>query len=197
MFSFVRLEKADPVLGVEMSSTGEVAAIGDDFPDALIKALEATEMNIPILGGNILISVGGDRLKQKIVPLARKLTQLGFALFATEDTAAVLKENHVYAVKLHKVQEPDKMPNIKDALESGNIDMVINIPLADTKQEKFKSILEADYEIRRLAVDFNVPVIVDLQLTKAIIDAIERVRLKDIEIKSLNEYHQTLEDIYW
>ena len=197
MFSFVRLEKADPVLGVEMSSTGEVAAIGDDFPDALIKALEATEMNIPILGGNILISVGGDRLKQKIVPLARKLTKLGFALFATEDTASVLKENHIYAVKLHKVQEPDKLPNIKDALESGNIDMVINIPLVETNQDKFKSILEADYEIRRLAVDFNVPVIVDLQLAKAIIDAIERIRLKDIEIKSLNEYHQTLEDVYW
>lgn len=197
MFSFVRLEKADPILGVEMSSTGECAAIGEDFPDALIKSLGATGMNVPIFGGNILISVGGNRLKQQIVPLARKLTKLGFALFATEDTAVVLKNNHIYSVKLHKVQEPDKLPNIKDALESGNIDMVINIPLVDTKQEKFKAILEADYEIRRLAVDFNVPVIVDLQLAKAIIDAIERVRLKDIEVKSLNEYHQSLEKIYW
>ena len=78
MFSFMRLDKADPILGVEMASTGEVACIGEDFSDALIKSLEATELNIPIYGGNVLISVGGEELKRQVLPLAIKLKNMGF-----------------------------------------------------------------------------------------------------------------------
>ncbi|MFX1498534.1 MAG: carbamoyl phosphate synthase large subunit, partial [Promethearchaeota archaeon] len=197
MFSFMRLDKADPILGVEMSSTGEVACIGSDFPDALMKALEATEMDVPLNEGNILLSVGGESLKQKIIPLAKKLKELGFAIFATEDTKRVLSENSINAVRLYKVHEYGMEPNIMSCLQNGHIDMVINIPLATTVEEKFIKIMEDEYAIRRMAIDYNIPVIINLQLAEAIVNAIENVRKKNIEIKSLNEYHKSLKEIYW
>ena len=132
MFSFMRLDNADPVLGVEMASTGEVACIGDDFPDALLKALEAAEVYIPINGGNVLISVGGEELKKQVIPLAKKLREMGYTIFATEDTARVLKENGVYAVRLYKVHEADQEPNIMHCLQEGNIHMFINNPTPTT-----------------------------------------------------------------
>ena len=196
MFSFMRLDKADPVLGVEMASTGEVACIGEDFSEALIKSLEAAEMNIPIQGGNVLISVGGKELKQQVIPLAKKLRDLGFTIFATEDTAIALKNNGIYAVKLYKIHEYGMEPNIMGCLQNGAIDLVINIPLP-TSEEKFRTIMEDEYKIRRMAVDYNLPVIINLQLAEALIDAIEKVRRKELEIKSLNEYHKTLKEIYW
>jgi len=197
MFSFMRLDKADFRLGVEMASTGEIGIIGEDFQDALIKALEATEMYIPIEGGNILISVGGDELKNQMIPLAKKLKSLGFNIFATEDTAIALKSNGIEAVKLYKVHEYGKEPNIMACLQEGHIDMVINIPMPTTVEEKFRTIIEDEYKIRRMAVDYNIPVIINLQLAKAVIDAIENVRIKKVEIKSLNEYHKTLKEVYW
>ncbi|MBY9007525.1 MAG: carbamoyl-phosphate synthase (glutamine-hydrolyzing) large subunit [Candidatus Lokiarchaeota archaeon] len=197
MFSFARLDKADPVLGVEMASTGEVACIGDDFSDALIKSLEATEQKIPLNGGNVLISVGGDELKRQVIPLAHKLKELGFTIFATEDTASVLKENGIYAVRLYKVHEYDQEPNIMGCLQNAAIDLVINIPQPTTNKEKFRTIVEDEYKIRRMAVDFNVPVIINLELAKALIDSIEKLRGKEPSIKSLNEYHKSLKEIYW
>ncbi|MHA1320374.1 MAG: ATP-binding protein, partial [Promethearchaeota archaeon] len=197
MFSFMRLDNADPVLGVEMSSTGEVACIGEDFPDALMKSLEAADMNVPIEGGNILISVGGDQLKSEVIPLAREISKLGFTIFATEDTKNALTRNNIDAVKLYKVHEYGLEPNIMQCLQDGRIDMVINIPLPTTVEENFKTIMEDEYKIRRMAVDYNVPVIINLQLAKAVIDAIKNMREKKIEIKSLNEYHQTLKEVYW
>lgn len=197
MFSFMRLDKADPVLGVEMASTGEVACIGEDFSDALIKSLEATEMNIPIQGGNVLISVGGKELKQQVIPLAKKLRDLGFTIFATEDTAIALKNNGIYAVKLYKIHEYGLEPNIMGCLQNGAIDLVINIPLPTSVKDKFRTIMEDEYKIRRMAVDYNIPVIINLQLAKALIIAIEKIRRNEVEIKSLNEYHQTLREIYW
>jgi len=197
MFSFMRLDKADPILGVEMASTGEVACIGEDFSDALLKALEATELKIPIYGGNVLISVGGEELKRQVLPLAIKLRNMGFNIFATEDTAKYLKENGIYAVKLYKVHEFGKEPNIMGCLQNGAIDLVINIPLPTTVEEKLMEVMEDEYKIRRIAIDFNLPVIINLQLAKAIIDAIKKVRRKKIQIKSLNEYHDSLKEIYW
>jgi|GEM_PF-4237170 len=82
-------------------------------------------------------------------------------------------------------------------LQNGAIDLVINIPLPTTVEEKFSTIIEDEYKIRRMAVDYNIPVIINLQLARAIVDAIENVRDKDVEIKSLNEYHNTLKEIYW
>ncbi|KKN11393.1 hypothetical protein LCGC14_1027000 [marine sediment metagenome] len=197
MFSFMRLDKADYILGVEMASTGEIGIIGENFPDALIKSLEATEMRIPIEGGNILISVGGEELKKQVIPLAKKLKNLDFTIFATRDTALVLKNNDIDAVRLYKIHEYGMEPNIKQCLQDGHIDMVINIPIPTIEEEKFKTIMEDEYQIRRMAVDYNIPVIINLQLAKAIIDAIENVRKEKIEIKSLNEYHDSLEEVYW
>ena len=197
MFSFMRLDKADPVLGVEMSSTGEVACIGENFPDALMKSLEAADMNVPVEGGNILISVGGDKLKTEVIPLAREISKLGFTIFATEDTKNALTKNDIEAVKLYKVHEYGMQPNIIQCLQDGRIDMVINIPLPTTVKEKFKTIMEDEYKIRRMAVDYNIPVIINLQLAKAVIDAIKSTRKRKIEIKSLNEYHNSLKEVYW
>ncbi|MFX0188502.1 MAG: carbamoyl-phosphate synthase (glutamine-hydrolyzing) large subunit [Candidatus Hodarchaeota archaeon] len=197
MFSFMRLDKADPVLGVEMASTGEVACIGEDFSDALIKSLEAAETNIPIRGGNVLISVGGEELKKRVIPLAKKLNNLGFTIFATEDTALALKNSGIYAVRLYKIHEYGMEPNIMGCLQNGAIDLVINIPLPTTIEEKFRTIMEDEYKIRRMAVDFNIPVIINLELAEALISAIEKVRRKEIQIKSLHEYHSTLKEVYW
>ena len=197
MFSFMRLDKADVLLTVEMSSTGECACIGEDFPEALMKALESTEVNIPINGGNVLISVGGEDLKKQVIPLAKKLKKLGFTIFATKDTALALKNSGIYAVKLYKVHEYNMEPNIMGCLQNGAIDLVINIPLPTTVEEKFRTIMEDEYKIRRTAVDFNIPVIINLELAKAIINAIEKIRRKDLSIKSLNEYHETLKEVYW
>ncbi|MFX0049470.1 MAG: ATP-grasp domain-containing protein, partial [Candidatus Hermodarchaeota archaeon] len=172
MFSFMRLDKADPVLGVEMSSTGEVACIGKNFPDALIKSLEAADMNVPVEGGNILISVGGEKLKSEVIPLANKIKDLGFTIFATEDTKKALNANGIEAVRLYKVHEYGLEPNIISCLQNGRINMVINIPLPTTVEEKFKRIMEDEYKIRRMAVDFNIPVIIKLELAKAVINAI-------------------------
>ena len=197
MFSFMRLDKADVVLSVEMASTGECACIGDDFSEALMKALESTEMKIPIHGGNVLISVGGEELKKQVVPLAKKLKKLGFNIFATEDTAEALKNNGIYAVKLYKIHEYGMEPNIIGCLQNGAIDLVINIPLPTTVEEKFRKIMEDEYKIRRMAVDYNIPVIVNLELAKALIEAIEKTKRKEMSIKSLNEYHDTLKEVYW
>ncbi|TFG29604.1 MAG: carbamoyl-phosphate synthase (glutamine-hydrolyzing) large subunit [Promethearchaeota archaeon] len=197
MFSFMRLDNADPVLGVEMNSTGEVAVIGEDLPDALMKSLEAAEQYIPVDGGNVLISIGGEELKKQVLPIAQKLIHLGFIIFATEHTAEALKESGIPAVKLYKVSERGMEPNIKECLENGNIDMVINIPLPTTVEEKFRQVIEDEYKIRRMAVDYNIPVIINLQLAKSVVDAIEKVREKPLIIKSLNEYHSELKEIYW
>ena len=164
MFSFMRLDKADFRLGVEMASTGEIGIIGEDFQDALIKALEATEMDIPIDGGNVLISVGGEELKKEIIPIAKKLRDLNFNIFATEDTALALKSNGIEAVKLYKVHEYGKEPNKMACLQEGHIDMVFNIPMPTMEDEKFKTIIEDEYKIRRMAVDYNIPVIINLVL---------------------------------
>jgi carbamoyl-phosphate synthase large subunit len=197
MFSFMRLDKADPILGVEMNSTGECASFGEDFPEALVKAIESTGRTIPIHGGNVLISVGGEQLKKKIIPLAEKLKNMGFTIFATEDTALALKNNGIFAVKLYKIHEYGNEPNIISCLENAAIDLVINIPLPTTVEEKFRQIMEDEYVIRRKAVDFNIPVITNFELGAALVDAIEELRHKDLSIKSLNEYHESLKEIYW
>ncbi|MFX1552140.1 MAG: carbamoyl phosphate synthase large subunit, partial [Promethearchaeota archaeon] len=197
MFSFLRLDKADFRLGVEMASTGEIGIIGENFQDALIKALEATEMDIPVDGGNVLISVGGEELKNEVIPIAKKLKNLSFNIFATEDTALALKNNGIDSIKLYKVHEYGKEPNILGCLQEGHIDMVINIPMPTTEEDKFKTIIEDEYKIRRMAVDYNIPVIVNLQLAQAVVEAIQSVRDKKVEIKAVNDYHKTLHEIYW
>ncbi|MHA1843546.1 MAG: hypothetical protein ACTSWE_04705, partial [Promethearchaeota archaeon] len=158
----------------------------------------SAEQYIPINGGNVLVSVGGEELKKKVIPLAIKLKKLGFKIYATEDTAKALKANNIDAIKLYKIHEHGMQPNIKQYLQEGQIDMVINIPMPSTAENKFRTILEDEYLIRRMAVDYNIPVLINLQLANAVVNAIKKLRRrKTFSVKSLNDYHQMLKEIYW
>ncbi|MHA1324795.1 MAG: carbamoyl-phosphate synthase large subunit, partial [Candidatus Helarchaeota archaeon] len=194
-FSFMRLQGADPILGVEMVSTGEVACIGEDFYEALLKGLLAAEFNVPLKGGNVLITVGG-KLKEAIVPLAQKLHKLGYTIFATEHTAEIFTKHAIPATILHKIKEPARKPNILDYLIDRKIHLIINIPVTRTL-EKMLDILEDEYEIRRRAVEYNVPVITNLELANALVIALEKAQRREFTIIPLNEYLDKLPFKYW
>jgi carbamoyl-phosphate synthase large subunit len=187
-FSFMRLSGADPVLGVEMLSTGEVACLGKDFADALLKALQAAELNIPFKGGSVLITVGGRELKKKITPLAKTLADMGFKIYATEHTAQALRSAGVNNIAVvYKVRESDKQPNILTILQEGKVHLVINIPTNNS--ESYVDTLEDEYTIRRLAVEFNVPVLTTFELAKTLVEVLRQRLNSEPEICSLNEYY--------
>ncbi|MFQ5999748.1 MAG: carbamoyl-phosphate synthase (glutamine-hydrolyzing) large subunit, partial [Candidatus Bathyarchaeia archaeon] len=196
-FSFMRLSGADPVLGVEMLSTGEVACLGENFADALSKALQSADFKIPPTGGSVLITVGGEKLKKKIVPLGKALREMGFKIYATEHTAETLRNAGVNNVSvLHKVREVGKNPNIVDYLQKGKIDLVINIPMANTKG-KYSDVLKDEYTIRRLAIEFNIPVVTNLELASALIRVLEQRDSNELTVRSLNEYMDSLTWKFW
>jgi carbamoyl-phosphate synthase large subunit len=191
-FSFMRLSGADPVLGVEMLSTGEVACIGENFSDAFSKALQAAEVNIPPKDGAILISVGGDQeRKKRVVPIAKAFQDMNFRIYATAHTADVLNASGVNTTVLYKVKDAQANPNILDYLQERKIDLVINVPVAN-RQTSYSDILTDGYIIRRQAVEFNVPVITNLQLAEALVDVLKKNNQKSI--RSLNEY---MDNIPW
>ncbi|MDR2848206.1 MAG: carbamoyl-phosphate synthase (glutamine-hydrolyzing) large subunit [Bacteroidales bacterium] len=179
-FSFQRLLKADPVLGVEMASTGEVGCIGDDYYETLLKSMLSVGYRVP--EKNILMSTGTMRDKVELLQPARLLVEKGYKLFATRGTAKFLVENGVEATPLAWPDE-DQHPNVLDCLKSKKIDMVINIPKNLSKTE-----LNNDYTIRRGAVDFNIPLITNARLASAFLTAICKNSLEDIKIKSWDEY---------
>jgi carbamoyl-phosphate synthase large subunit len=192
-FSFMRLSGADPVLGVEMLSTGEVACLGENFSDAFSKALQAAEFNIPPRDGSVFISVGGDEeRKKRVVPIAQVFAELGFKIYATAHTAAVLNANGVCATVLYKVKEASD-PNILDYLQEHKIDLVINVPIAN-KSTNLTDIITDGYVIRRQAVEFNVPVITNLQLAAALVEVMKHKGKNGNSIRSLNEY---MDDLPW
>jgi carbamoyl-phosphate synthase large subunit len=187
-FSFMRLSGADPVLGVEMLSTGEVACLGENFADALSKALQSAEFKIPISNGSVLVTVGGEELKRKVVPLAKSLRKMGFRIYATEHTAEVLHSAGLNNVSvLHKIKETHMNPNILEHLQKRKIDLVINIPNANN-QDKHSEILKDEYIIRRLAVEFGIPVVTNLELTSALVKALKHHDYNVLTVRSLNEY---------
>ncbi|RLF11482.1 MAG: carbamoyl phosphate synthase large subunit [Thermoprotei archaeon] len=187
-FSFMQLEGADPVLGVEMQSTGEVACLGEVFPEALYKALLAAGFKMPSPGGNILITVGGVELKKKILPLARYLRTLGFNICATEHTAEFLVEEGFKDVKvLYKVKEPSRKPNIMDALLNREIDLVINIPSSITL-DKYAEMLQDEYVIRRKAVELGIPVVTTLETAYAFLKVLSWHMFNKPSVYSLNDY---------
>jgi carbamoyl-phosphate synthase large subunit len=191
-FSFVRLTGADPVTGVEMMSTGEVACIGSSFPDALTKALEATEISLPDSGG-VLITVGGTELKNRIIPLSIALASLGFDIYATEHTAITLHTAGLRkVVALHKIGEGDRKPNILDYLLDGKIKLVINIP-SNGNSVLSEGIREDEYAIRRLAVEHNVPVVTTFELAAAIVEALQYLKLQKPEVLALTDYVKVLD----
>jgi len=196
-FSFMRLSGADPVLGVEMLSTGEVACLGENFADALSKALQSADFKIPPAGGSVLITVGGEELKRKIVPLGKALRKMGFKIYATEHTAETLRKAGVNDISvLHKVREVGKNPNIVDYLQKGKIDLVINIPTPNNAG-KYSDILKDEYTIRRLAIEFNIPVVTNLELASALMKMLEQRDSNKLTVRSLNEYMDSLAWKFW
>lgn len=179
-FSFSRLKQADPVLGVDMASTGEVGCIGDNFYDAVLKAMLSTGYRIP--KKNILLSTGPMRSKVELVNSCRMLKEKGYNLFATFGTHNFLKLNGIDSTPLHWPDE-NKQPNTLEYLKNKMIDLVINIPKDLTKTE-----LSNDYLIRRSAVDYNIPLITNARLASAFIIAFCKMDIDEISIKSWDEY---------
>jgi len=192
-FSFMRLEGADPVLGVEMVSTGEVACLGESFDEAFLKALLAAEFKVPLNGGNVLISVGGRELKEKLLPLARELSEMGYTIYATEHTAEAFMRAGLDNVKtVYKMRETKRKPNIRDYLINRKIDLVINIVRTGTL-EKYAEMMTDEYIIRRKAIEYNIPVITNLKMASALVKALRAMKNKPLTVKSLNEYIEQIE----
>jgi len=179
-FSFSRLKGADPVLGVEMASTGEVACFGDDLEEAILKSLIAVGVTLP--KKNILLSIGRIEDKASFLESAKRLRYLKFNLFATNNTFKFLSENKVKATLLHKVNT-SKTPNISEYLTNKKIDFVINIPKNYSKDE-----VTDGYLIRRKAIDNNISLLTNLQLAKLLVQALEKYSIDDLKIKSWDEY---------
>jgi carbamoyl-phosphate synthase large subunit len=193
-FSFMRLSGADPVLGVEMLSTGEVACLGENFADAFSKALQSAEFRMPPKNGSVLITVGGDEPKRRAVVLAKAFEEMGFKIYATKHTAEVMRAGGIKSVEtLYKVKE-EKEPNIEDFLLDRKIDLVINVPMPN-KRSSYMDVLTDGYIIRRQAVEFNVPVIVNLELASALVRVLEQHN--GTTIRSLNEYMDALPWKLW
>lgn len=196
-FSFMRLSGADPVLGVEMLSTGEVACLSENFADAFSKALQAAEFRIPPKGGSVLITVGGDEPKRRVVPIAKALEEMNFKIYATAHTAEVLRAEGIKNVTvLHKVKEASESPNILDYLREQKIDLIINVPMSN-KNKSYSDVLTDGYIIRRQAVEFNIPVITNLELASALVKVLQQQGNNGTSIRSLNEYMDELPWKFW
>ena len=180
-FSFARLQNADPVLGVDMSSTGEVGCLGDDFNEALLNAMIATGYNIP--KHNILVSSGGLKGKVDLLEPIKHLVKAGYAIFATEGTSKFLSENGVESTI---VSWPDEngANKVMEMIANHTFDLIINVPKNHSKRE-----LTNGYRIRRGAIDHNIPLLTNVRLAKAFIDAFCSMKLEDIKIKSWQEYN--------
>ena len=179
-FSFSRLQGADPVLGVDMSSTGEVGCLGDDSSEALLKAMMAVGYTIPRHA--VLMSSGTIRHKVELLEAARMLSAHGLTIYATEGTRRFLGENGVPAIRAYWPGE-EGSPAILDLLHGHEIDMVVNIPKDLTPKE-----LSNGYRVRRAAVDLNIPLLTNARLASAFIRAFCEVPLDTIDIKSWDEY---------
>ncbi|WP_235208303.1 ATP-binding protein, partial [Saccharicrinis fermentans] len=180
-FSFARLAKADPVLGVDMSSTGEVGCIGDNFDEAILTSMLSVGYTIP--KKNILISSGPLRSKMELLESARLLKEKGFNIFATGGTHKFFAENGVDTTLIYWPSEPDKRPNSLEMIREKEIDLVINIPKNLSTNE-----LKNGYKIRRNAIDFNIPLITNARLASAFIQAFCKMGQDEISIKSWQEY---------
>jgi carbamoyl-phosphate synthase large subunit len=180
-FSFSRLQKADPVLGVDMASTGEVGCIGLDTSEAVLKAMLSVGYQIP--QKNILLSTGTTKQKADMLEAAQLLYQKGYNLFATGGTHQFLTDNGIPAVKVYWPSESDREPQALEMLHNKQIDLVVNIPKNLTQKE-----LDNGYKIRRAAIDFNIPLITNARLASAFIQAFCSLSIDDIQIKSWDEY---------
>ncbi|MBK9290895.1 MAG: carbamoyl-phosphate synthase (glutamine-hydrolyzing) large subunit [Bacteroidetes bacterium] len=179
-FSFARLSKADPVLGVEMASTGEVGCIGDDYYEAVLKAMLSVGYHIPKKG--VLMSSGPMRSKTELLQSSRLLRQMGLKIYATGGTFRFLTENGIEAELVHWPDVPQS-PNALELIKQHRVDLVINIPKNLTESE-----LRNDYSIRRAAVDFNIPLITNARLASAFVYAISRYSPEELSVRSWSSY---------
>jgi len=179
-FSFSRLHGADPMLSVEMASTGEVACLGDDINEAFLKSLLSVGFVMP--KSSILLSTGPIKSKAYLFEGIKKLAEMGFKLYATEGTSKFLVQNGVKCSILHWPLDK-KEPNALTYIQERKVDLVINIPKSHEEKE-----LTNDYLIRRKAVDFNIPLLTNAQITRLFIESISKKKMEDLEIKSWDEY---------
>ena len=182
-FSFARLQNADPVLGVDMSSTGEVGCLGDDLNEALLNALIATGYRLPKSGDSNLISSGAAKGKVSLLEPAQQLVKKGYQVYATGGTAKFFNEN---GVKATAVSWPDEESgnNVMDMIAQHQFALIVNVPKNHTKRE-----LTNGYRIRRGAIDHNIPLMTNVRLAKAFIEAFTTLNLEDIKIKAWQEYN--------
>jgi carbamoyl-phosphate synthase large subunit len=180
-FSFHRLKGADPVLGVDMSSTGEVGCIGENMLEAMLKAMLSVGQRIP--KKSVLFSSGPLKSKVDLLDIAKKLQEKGFIIYASEGTHKFFVENGLSSTLLYWHDEEDKTPNVKEYIAQGKIDLVVNIPKNLTKKE-----LNRGYIIRRSAVDSNVPLITNTRLARTFIKAFLQYELEELEIKPWSAY---------
>jgi carbamoyl-phosphate synthase large subunit len=179
-FSFSRLKGADPTSGVEMASTGEVACLGEDVQEAFLKSLLSAGYSLPKKG--ILLSVGSRADKLRFLESARTLQGMNLPIFATEQTSRLLADNGIPNVLLHKVHEK-KRPNIRDFITERKIDFVISIP-----DPERKAAFDSDYELRRMAVDFSIPLLTNLQVSELFVQSLAAKNPEDLPIKHWAEY---------
>ena len=180
-FSFSRLQGADPVLGVDMSSTGEVGCLGNDTNEAILKSMLSVGYRIP--QKNILLSTGGAKQKADMLDSALRLHQRGYNLYATGGTHQYLTDNGIPAIKVYWPSESDKQPQALDMLHKKEIDLVVNIPKNLSSTE-----LSNGYKIRRAAIDLNIPLLTNARLASAFINAFTSVDIDAMEIKTWAEY---------
>ena len=183
-FSFARLQNADPILGVDMSSTGEVGCLGDSFEEALLNSMIATGYKIPSKEKGVMISSGGTKEKAHMLDGALMLTKAGYTIYASEGTAKYLNENGAKAIPVSWPDE-DKpgQENVMKMIAEHRFDLVVNIPKNRTSRE-----LTNGYKIRRAAIDHNIPLITNARLASAFIEAFCTLGIEDLSIKSWNEY---------
>ena len=183
-FSFARLQNADPVLGVDMSSTGEVGCMGDTFEEALLNSLIATGYKIPSKDKGIMLSSGGAKEKASLLDAAQALVKNGYTIYATAGTAKFLNENNVKATAVGWPDEDHKdLPNVMQMIADHKFDLIVNIPKNHTKRE-----LTNGYRIRRGAIDHNIPLITNARLASAFIEAFCTLSQDQLQIKSWQEY---------
>ncbi len=183
-FSFARLQNADPVLGVDMSSTGEVGCLGDSYEEALLNSMIATGYKIPSKDKGIMLSSGGTKEKASLLDAAMALQKAGYTIYATEGTANYLNDNYIKAIPVGWPDETHKnAPNVMDMIHDHKFDLIVNIPKNHTKRE-----LTNGYKIRRGAIDHNIPLITNARLASAFINAFTTLSIDDLGIKSWQDY---------
>ena len=183
-FSFARLQNADPVLGVDMSSTGEVGCLGDSYEEALLNSMIATGYKIPSKDKGIMLSSGGTKEKASLLDAAMALQKAGYTIYATEGTANYLNDNYIKAIPVGWPDETHKSaPNVMDMIHDHKFDLIVNIPKNHTKRE-----LTNGYKIRRGAIDHNIPLITNARLASAFINAFTTLSIDDLGIKSWQDY---------